>query len=276
MKARCGVILLAATAALLGTGCSSTASAPGAPASATIPLLTVGTLSGNSTLNPLTTQGCATDFCGLFMERLLRFSPQNSLEPELATSVTQPSPVTYVYHLRHGVKAVKAVPGALFLDDQVAELPGGLRVIGSTLWSHVADGEIDRYTRMLAEHGLLGVDNIRLGDRFLTLKDTNELHRQARSFLEGQLRSLSRAERDKTIVCTHFWPTLRPWTGPDGQPESEWYHMTGSDMDGLIAECGPRLWLCGHAHTTHHVTIGTTQISSNPRAGDGQHQPGFP
>lgn len=68
MKARCGVILLAAAAALLGTGCSSTASAPGAPpgapAGATIPLLTVGTLSGNSTLNPLTTQGCATDFCG--------------------------------------------------------------------------------------------------------------------------------------------------------------------------------------------------------------------
>jgi Calcineurin-like phosphoesterase len=165
--------------------------------------------------------------------------------------------------------AVEAVPGALFLDNQVAELPGGLRVIGSTLWSHVADGEIDRYTRMLAEHGLLGVDNIRLGDRFLTLTDTNELHRQARSFLEGQLRSLSSAERDKTIVCTHFWPTLRPWTGAGGQPESEWYRMTGSDMDALIAECGPRLWLCGHAHTTHHVTIGTTQISSNPRAGDG-------
>jgi hypothetical protein len=112
-------------------------------------------------------------------------------------------------------------------------------------------------------------DNIRLGDRFLTLRDTNELHRQARSFLEGQFRGLSSAERDKTIVCTHFWPTLRPWTGADGQPESEWYRLTGSDLDGLIAECGPRLWLCGHAHTTHHVTIGTTQISSNPRAGDG-------
>ena len=37
----------------------------------------------------------------------------------------------------------------------------------------------------------------------------------------------------------------------------------------LIAECGPRLWLCGHAHTTHQVTIGSTDISSNPRAGDG-------
>lgn len=163
--------------------------------------------------------------------------------------------------------AVEAVPNAVFLDDDVAELPCGLTVIGSTLWSHVPDREIDGYTRMLAAEGLEGVDGIRLGDRFLTLPDTNELHRQARSFIEGQLRSLSPAQRDTTIVCTHFWPTLQPWTA---QAEREpWYHMIGSDLDALIAECGPRLWLCGHAHATHHVTIGTTQVSSNPRAGDG-------
>jgi Icc-related predicted phosphoesterase len=165
--------------------------------------------------------------------------------------------------------AVAAVQGAMFLDDEVVVLPTGLRVIGSTLWSHVADNDIDGYSRMLADYGMLGVDNIRLGERFLTLRDTNELHRQARSFIEAQLRSLSEAEREKTIVCTHFWPTLQPWTDSDGRPQDQWYHMTGSDMDALIAECGPKLWLCGHAHTTHHVTIGITQISSNPRAGDG-------
>jgi Icc-related predicted phosphoesterase len=69
-------------------------------------------------------------------------------------------------------------------------------------------------------------------------------------------------------VCTHFWPTLRPFTRPDGQYSAE-RHIIGSDLEALIAECGPRLWLCGHAHTTHQVTIGSTEISSNPRAGDG-------
>jgi hypothetical protein len=165
--------------------------------------------------------------------------------------------------------AVAAVPGAVFLDDDVIELPAGLRVIGSTLWSHVADGQLSRYGRMLADHGLLGVDNIRLGSRFLTLADTNELHFRARCFIAEKLRKLSRAERESTIVCTHFWPTLRPWTGAGGRPDLEWYQMVGSDLDELIAECGPRFWLCGHAHTTHQVTIGTTQICSNPRAGDG-------
>jgi hypothetical protein len=122
---------------------------------------------------------------------------------------------------------------------------------------------------MFADHGR-GVDddNIRLGDDLMTIHDTNELHRQARSFLDRELPSLSAAERDKTIACTHFWPTLRPLNGPDGQPLS-YLHLAGSDLDAPIAECGPRLWLCGHEHTTHHATIGTTQISSNPRAGDG-------
>jgi peptide/nickel transport system substrate-binding protein len=105
MKFRVAAVTAAVAALAAGLGaCTSAKSAPAPSASATIPLLRVGTLSGNSTLNPLTTQGCATDFCGLFMERLLRFSPANKLEPELATSVTQPDPVTYVYHLRHGVR----------------------------------------------------------------------------------------------------------------------------------------------------------------------------
>jgi hypothetical protein len=159
--------------------------------------------------------------------------------------------------------AVAAVPNALFLDNDTAVLPTGLRIIGSTLWSHVPEHELAAYTRMG-----IGDDHIRLGERPMTLEDNNELHRQARSFLEEQLRSLTPAERDETIVCTHHWPTLGPLREPGGQPLSYLY-IAGSDLDALIADCGPRYWLCGHEHVTHHVTIGATRISSNPRAGDG-------
>ena len=165
--------------------------------------------------------------------------------------------------------AVDSVPDAVFLDDDAIVLPSGLRVIGSTLWSHVPDDEIDNYSQQLAAAGLTGVDNIRLDGHPLTVRDTNELHGQARSFLARQLSSLTAAERDETIVCTHFWPTLRPWLDSPDNPESQWLYMTGSDMDELIAGCGPKLWLCGHAHSTHQVTIGTTRICANPRAGDG-------
>ncbi len=172
---------------------------------------------------------------------------------------------------------VESVDNTVFLDDQMVTLSSGLRVIGSTLWSLVADDQIDRYTQTLTGHGLKGVDNIRTGDRYLTLKDTNDLHVKARSYIESELRAMSGTERRNTIVCTHFWPTLRPWmSNADGgedaspsTPESDWSQMIGSDLDSLIADWGPRFWLCGHAHRTKHVTIGATEVSSNPRAGDG-------
>jgi Icc-related predicted phosphoesterase len=179
--------------------------------------------------------------------------------------------------------AVAAVPNTTWLDDETLLLPGGLRIVGSTLWSEVAEGDIGHYTKLLADHGHKGVDDIRLGGRYLTLRDTNELHATAREFIARELGALSDEERAKTIVCTHFWPTLRPWTDDTGRPldssqeETQWLHMIGSGLDDLIAESGPRFWLCGHAHTTHQVTIGATLVASNPRAGDGPGHlnPGF-
>ncbi len=87
--------------------------------------------------------------------------------------------------------AVERVPNAVFLDDEAVTTGTGVTVIGSTLWSWVDEDQIAAYTKMLEGYGLLGVDNIRLDGRLLTLNDTNELHDRARSFIEGQLRELS-------------------------------------------------------------------------------------
>jgi Icc-related predicted phosphoesterase len=164
-------------------------------------------------------------------------------------------------------RAVESVPNAVFLDDDTAVLPSGLRVIGSTLWSHLTDRQIEVFTKRLASYGMRGVDNIQRDGRYLTFEDTNELHARARSFIEGQLRSLSPEERATTVVCTHYWPTGRPWAGWPGDSEVDRADAT-ADLDDLIEECGPSLWLSGHWHVTKHVTIGSTRISSNPRAGE--------
>jgi peptide/nickel transport system substrate-binding protein len=100
------ITLAAVSAAVLAVGLVhplGTLPASASTVSATIPLLTAGTTSGYSTLNPNDTQGCVIEFCGLIYEHLVKFGPNGSLEPELATSVSTPDPTTYVYHLRHGV-----------------------------------------------------------------------------------------------------------------------------------------------------------------------------
>jgi peptide/nickel transport system substrate-binding protein len=110
MKLRLRAIPVAAAAILLAVGlgaCSSSAPTAGpggsAAGTATITQLTAGEITSYANLDPDQTEGCNDNYCGLFMEHLQRLGPDNTLEPELATSVTEPDDTTYVYHLRHGV-----------------------------------------------------------------------------------------------------------------------------------------------------------------------------
>ena len=110
MKRRLRAVAVAAAAMLLAVSlgaCSSSTSPPGPSGSgtgATISTLTAGETAGYANLDPDQTQSCNDNFCGLFMEHLLQLGPNNTLEPELATSVSEPDSTTYIYHLRHGVK----------------------------------------------------------------------------------------------------------------------------------------------------------------------------
>jgi len=112
MRLRAHVLAAATAAAALALGlaaCSGTSSAPpvaagGASVStATIPLLRVG-LSFNLTGLDETKTINANNVDGMLLETLEQFGPKGQLEPDLATSWQQTSPVTYVYHLRHDAK----------------------------------------------------------------------------------------------------------------------------------------------------------------------------
>jgi peptide/nickel transport system substrate-binding protein len=97
------IMLAVVTTALLGAGCSGTTPAPAARATATIPLLRIGVDLPVPSLDE-TKSFYASEVTQFSLETLLKFGPQGQLEPNLATSVTQPNPVTYVYHLRRGVR----------------------------------------------------------------------------------------------------------------------------------------------------------------------------
>jgi ABC-type transport system substrate-binding protein len=91
MKLRLRAIPVMAAAALLLIGlgaCGSSAPATGSGSgpAAGIAQLTAGETTGYANLDPDQTQSCNDNFCGLFMEHLLQLGPNNTLEPELATS----------------------------------------------------------------------------------------------------------------------------------------------------------------------------------------------
>src|ERR1700757_2920117 len=102
MKLGRGAFVLAVATAAAVTGCSTSASCPAA--SGTIPLLRVGTNFPVATINPINNGFNAWSIDQLSLETLVKLGPDNTLQPQLATSVSHPNPVTYVYHLRQGVK----------------------------------------------------------------------------------------------------------------------------------------------------------------------------
>jgi peptide/nickel transport system substrate-binding protein len=109
MKTRVMALLAAASAAVLASGlaaCSGSASPPpaagaAAASSTSIPLLRVGRPFYFTSLDETKNIG-ADNVAGLGLDTLLTYGPQGQLEPYLASSWAQTSPVTYVYHLRHG------------------------------------------------------------------------------------------------------------------------------------------------------------------------------
>jgi peptide/nickel transport system substrate-binding protein len=97
--------VLAVVVAAGPVGCARSVPQARSGASSTIPMLRVGEVNSYSTLDPNTTQACfGPSYCGLLWERLLTFGPDGKPRPNLATSVARPDRVTYVYHLRRGVK----------------------------------------------------------------------------------------------------------------------------------------------------------------------------
>jgi peptide/nickel transport system substrate-binding protein len=103
MRTRLAATASAAALALLAAGCGSTSPAPQSDSSATIQSFTIGTTFTEPNLDP-TKNGFAWAIDGLSLETLMKLGPQGQLEPYLATSMTHPSPLTYIFRLRRGVR----------------------------------------------------------------------------------------------------------------------------------------------------------------------------
>jgi hypothetical protein len=165
---------------------------------------------------------------------------------------------------------IEALPNTHFLDDRAIVLPSGVRVIGSTLWSHIPPELVEAFEEWVQSDEGEGGDKIRLGERPLTIDDSNELHSKAVAFIERELKGLSAEERRRTVVCTHYWPTARPWLSAAGEVMlPAWWPGALTDLDALITDCGPGAWLCGHIHECKHVTVAQTLVAANARTGDG-------
>jgi hypothetical protein len=96
--------------------------------------------------------------------------------------------------------------------------------------------------------------------RVFAPEDAARIHFMSLGFIREEL---ARPFDGITVVATHHAPSLRSVPGQfRTDPLSAAY---ASDLESLIEEFQPPIWVHGHTHTSFDYTIGATRIVCNPR-----------
>jgi|AraplaMF_Col_mMF_1032025.scaffolds.fasta_scaffold00054_100 predicted phosphodiesterase len=143
-----------------------------------------------------------------------------------------------------------------------------VRIIAATLWTDFALFGAARRARMMddAHYAMNDFRMIRISDsrqseeRPLTPSDCLRLHIESRAFIESEL---AQPFDGVTIVMTHHAPS------PRSVPETWWGDPINaayaSELEALIEQTRPDLWVHGHIHSSSDYRIGSTRVVCNPR-----------
>lgn len=145
------------------------------------------------------------------------------------------------------VESAKHHDGLSVLDNGVVEY-GGVRFIGSTMWTPGLVGGLNDYNLIMYRGSILRVE------------DTYQMHQDAVRFLKTELSTPFDGE---TVVVTHHAPipecVTPKWVG---HPGNEMFH---ANLNKMIAQYKPKYWLHGHMHDSIEFTYLDTRIVCNPR-----------
>jgi len=146
-----------------------------------------------------------------------------------------------------------------FLDNDAVTL-GGVRFLGSTLWTDYASSGRPTSEAMAAAEAFL-LDHRRIQTRagLFTPAQALEEHQRDRAWLAHELSS--RDPDTPTVVITHHGP----------HPGSLHARFAGSPLNGAffsdLAELVGQadLWLHGHVHDSFDYRVGRCRVVTNPR-----------
>jgi len=145
-----------------------------------------------------------------------------------------------------------------FLDNGSVTL-GGVRFLGSTLWTDYLSAGVPRSEAMrVAEDFLLDHRRIRTPTGLFSAAQALDDHRRSRAWLAHEL---SPARATPTVVVTHHGPhpaSIHPRFA--GSPVNGGFV---SDLAELVAQAD--LWLHGHVHDSFDYRVGRCRVVTNPR-----------
>ncbi|TCU13736.1 metallophosphoesterase [Rhizobium sullae] len=198
----------------------------------------------------------------------------------LAANIAETVPVVFIAgnHEFYGASMQESIrdarafahrhPNIHFLENDAVDI-GDVRFVGGTLWSdfRLLGGDPE-FAMVAAQAGMNDYRRIKfekLPYRKFKPIHSYRKHQETRNFLTSELRD---GEARKTVVVTHHAPSGRS-IGPEfrNDPLSACY---ASDLESLIVERRPSLWVHGHVHHGNDYMIGESRVISNPRGYPGE------
>lgn len=148
------------------------------------------------------------------------------------------------------------------MDHKTSEIK---RFLLTTLWTDFSKG--NPVSMYYAEKGMNDYRACKGFDGKVMLpQDTFRLHLKAKKDLEEGI-------KEGDIIVTHHLPSFK---SVDPQfKDSPLNDAYASDLESLILEKKPKLWIHGHTHAPCDYMIGSTRVICNPRGYAGQENNGY-
>lgn len=138
---------------------------------------------------------------------------------------------------------------------------GNVRVIGATLWTDY-ELEGNSYLTMLKAAQLMN-DYRQIYTDIRKPITTEELRLEHLTSVSYIVSELQKPFDGATIVVTHHGPSkksVHPRYGNDSLNA-----CYASNLEGIMHEYAPTLWIHGHTHDSHMYKVGNTNVICNPR-----------
>jgi hypothetical protein len=117
------------------------------------------------------------------------------------------------------------------------DLSNDIRIVGTTLWSHVPSSNASDVACFIADYRRIGG---------LRIEDTNRMHAEDVAYLEKEI-SLAEANGVRLVIVTHHAPLLS-MTSHEKNRGSTLNCAFATDLSHLVDRPGVAKWIFGHTH----------------------------
>jgi predicted phosphodiesterase len=158
-------------------------------------------------------------------------------------------------------------PRIHFLHKQSYLMPNNVRIVGTTLWSHVPQQTATKIGRSVNDYyQIRAVDKTAVGDvrsivpRRITVDHTNAWHAEQHAWLLEEVEK-ARQSGEHVVIITHHAPSRRD-TCSEEDAEAGLEDAFVNDHDANCVD-PVRLWVYGHTHRSTELKINSTKVVSN-------------